>query len=64
MKLKIATVNGMQMREDSRLHSQDFVFTIDGTRYLCYWQYRGIEKIDVDSLDGFLKFFEENCCVH
>lgn len=55
-----ATVNGMQMREDSRLHSQDFVFTIDGTRYLCYWQYRGIEKIDVDSLDGFLKFFEEN----
>lgn len=62
------TVNGMQMRERKTpfLHRQDFVFTIDGTRYYCSMQYnqpKEKEPIDFDSLDGFLKFIEDNCYI-
>ena len=51
---------GMKMRENTLSQNQEFVFTIDGTRYLCHINYCN-EKTNVDSLESLLKLIEESC---
>ncbi len=56
-------VNGMQMRENTASGLQEFVFTIDGTRYYIYMRGRNDNKIDVDSLDALLDLIGECCYI-
>ncbi len=55
--------NGFQMRENKYSNYQEFVFTIDGTRYLLDVFGRNDKKIEVDSLDALLKLIEEGCYI-
>lgn len=55
--------NGMQMRENKYSDYQEFVFTIDGTRYLLHVFGRNDKKIEVDSLDALLKLIEKGCYI-
>ena len=55
--------NGMQMRENKYSDYQEFVFTIDGTRYLLHVFGRNDKKSEVDSLDALLKLIEEGCYI-
>ncbi|MBO4687988.1 MAG: hypothetical protein J5636_05695 [Clostridiales bacterium] len=55
--------DGMQMRENSFSGYQEFVFTIDDTRYLFRAYGRNDEKISVDSLDDLLALIEECCFI-
>lgn len=48
-------INGMKVRDFTQSNTQQFVFTIGGTRYLCNLRGRDDKKIKVDSLDALLK---------
>ena len=56
--------DGMQMRENTNYGGQDFVFTIDGTRFFCHLRGRNDERIDVGSLKDFLKLITKDCFIN
>lgn len=56
--------DGIKMRESTDYpYTQDFLFTIDGIQYKIHVQSKDKKKVDVDSLDAFLKFIEEICYI-
>ena len=54
----------IRMRENTLNGAQEFVFSIDGTRYLCYLHSRNDERIDVDSLKAFLTLITKDCFIN
>ena len=54
----------IRMRENTLNGAQEFVFSIDGTRYLCYLHSRNDERIDVDSLKTILKLITKDCFIN